>query len=254
MSTFFSPDIKISKIYYSLKGYTKPGKYCYKHRNTYELGFRISGDTLSTAQGKSFNVTKGCIVFKPKGVEDVCQTESGVEFCSVCFDIADSPKYDFHVFKPKNSEKLLECFISLNKEERKHGVSLKCYALLYEILHLLNSTEEYLSSKNRSTLEKAVDYVEQNFQDCDFGVDNILSYLNISATQLRNLFHSKYGKSPMQYLIEKRINFAKILLLYSENNIETISELCGFNSPFYFSKIFKKYVGVAPLYFRQENQ
>ena len=162
MSNYFSSHIIISNIYYSLKGFTKPGTYHYKNRNTYELGFRIQGDSISTAQGQSHQVTPNRVVFKPKGVEDLCQTDTGVEFCSVYFDIAESPALDFYVFRPQNPQKVLDCLKQLLKEEQQNGINLKCYSLLYEILHLLNYKEDYLSLEQRSLSQELINYIEIN--------------------------------------------------------------------------------------------
>ena len=226
----------------------------HKNRNTYELGFRIRGDSISSAQGQAHQVTQNCVVFKPKGVEDTCQTDTGVEFCSVWFDLAENPALNFHVFCPQTPQRVLDCFKQLLKEEQQNGISLKCYSLLYEILYLLNQTKDYISLEQRSLLQELTNYIERNFKNSNFSIQNISEYFNISATHLRNLFHKNFAKSPMQYLIEKRMDYAKKLLLYSEYSIIEISEMSGFESQFYFSRLFKKYVGVAPLYFRQQNE
>ena len=57
--------------------------------------------------------------------------------------------------------------------------------------------------------------------------------------------------SPLTYLMEKRIDCAKQLLLRRNNNdsnysIKEIAEMCGFSDPLYFSRYFKKITGVPP--------
>ncbi len=254
MDDYFKTLPIVSKIHYTLKGFTKPGKYCYENRKTYELGFRLFGESHSTAQGKTHLVKKNDVVFKPKGKSDVCLTQSGVEFCSVWFDIEDSPSLDFHVFTPKDPTRIMECFRALEKEERKNGASLECYSLLYRILSLLQDSPCYLTSKSQSILQEATDLMDENFKDSEFSVDTVLQELGVSASLLRKLFHTRYAKPPIQYLVEKRIDYAKKLLFCSEYSVGEISELCGFDSPFYFSRIFKKYTGFAPLYYRQHNE
>ena len=246
MNVNFSSKFIVSTIYYSLHGYTKAGKYSYKNHNCYELGFLANGESISFAQGKTFNVAKNYVVFKPNEVANQCHIESGTEFYSVKFNILNSPQYDFQVFKPQDPEKVLDCFKRLVKEEQKYGITPKSYSLLYEILHLLNVSEKYLSHNSHALLDDATDYIKQNFRNSEFSISDVTAYLNISASLLRSLFQKKYKKSPMQYLIDKRISYAKKLLLYSEYSILEISELCGFESPFYFSRLFKKYVGVSP--------
>ncbi len=249
MNGYFQTLPVVTQIHYTLKGFTKPGKHDYNNRRTYELGFRLFGESVSTSQGKTFCIKKNDVVFKPKGIDDSCKTESGVKFCSVWFDIENSPPFDFHVFTPKDPALLAEYFRALEKEERKNGVTLECYSLLYRILSLLNDSPCYLTSKNQKLLQTATDLIEGNFKNSEFSVNTILQHLKISASLLRALFQKKYAKPPVRYLVEKRIEYAKKLLLYSDYSVCEISELCGFDSPFYFSRIFKKYTGVAPLYY-----
>ncbi len=250
----FAYPFTVTKIHYCIQGFTKAGKYFYKNRKSYELGFRLYGESVAFAQGKTFAVEKNCVVFKPKGVDDVCQTESGTGYYSVWFDIEGELQLDFCVFRPENAERLLECFRSLCKEEKQHGVNFKCYSLLYEILHLLGQEGEYLSLRNRNILEQAVEYIEREYKNSRFCMNNILLELGISASFLRQLFHKKYGKSPWQYVIDKRMDYAKKLLLYSTYSVREISEFAGFESPFYFSRIFKKHMGISPAYYRMENE
>ncbi|MBQ3939804.1 MAG: helix-turn-helix transcriptional regulator, partial [Oscillospiraceae bacterium] len=54
-----------------------------------------------------------------------------------------------------------------------------------------------------------------------------------------------------QYIISKRINYAKRLLRFTDKPVEEISELCGFNDQSYFSKQFKKAENVTCLAFRR---
>lgn len=56
--------------------------------------------------------------------------------------------------------------------------------------------------------------------------------------------------SPQQYLINFRLSKSQDLLRKSSFSISTISSLVGFSSPEYYSKIFKKYIGITPNEFR----
>ena len=55
------------------------------------------------------------------------------------------------------------------------------------------------------------------------------------------------GLTIMQYLTEIRIGHARHLLtLHPEKKVLEIGKMCGFESPSYFGKIFKKEVGMTP--------
>ncbi len=69
---------------------------------------------------------------------------------------------------------------------------------------------------------------------------------NIGYSYFRKMFKEYTGISPRQYHLELKIMRAKELLLSTEKNIKEISFELGFQSTHYFSRFFKKKVGVSP--------
>jgi len=58
----------------------------------------------------------------------------------------------------------------------------------------------------------------------------------------------------MNYINTIRIQKAQNLLLETSLNLQKIAEMCGYENDFYFSRIFKKKVGLSPSQFRKMNQ
>jgi transcriptional regulator GlxA family with amidase domain len=69
----------------------------------------------------------------------------------------------------------------------------------------------------------------------------------------RKAFKRMTGQSPNQYHLNVRLNRAKKLLTSTVLNINEISNHTGFESVYYFSKLFKKKNGVSPRSYRNEN-
>ena len=67
---------------------------------------------------------------------------------------------------------------------------------------------------------------------------------------LRN-FKQVTGKSPMQYILNIRINNAVSLLESTDYNVTEIATIIGYDNPLYFSRIFTKQKGVSPSAFRK---
>ena len=59
--------------------------------------------------------------------------------------------------------------------------------------------------------------------------------------------------SVMKYVLELRLNKAKLLLRDTDKSIEQISVECGFSSANYFGLTFKKSIGLSPLNFRKSR-
>ena len=67
------------------------------------------------------------------------------------------------------------------------------------------------------------------------------------------LFHRQTDRTPQQYLRERRIRWASVLLRYSGKSIGEIADECGFATRYHFSRIFKEVTGYAPAEFRNMN-
>lgn len=77
-------------------------------------------------------------------------------------------------------------------------------------------------------------------------VDILAQQLGISRGYLNTLFRQKTGKSIYQYLLEHRIRMAGELLRMTDKPVKRIALEVGFCDPMYFSRIFRKHVGITP--------
>ena len=71
-------------------------------------------------------------------------------------------------------------------------------------------------------------------------------FSHVSEEQLRRLCQKNLGRSPMQHLTFLRMQKARSLLTTSDEKIETIAHLVGYESAFAFSNTFTKWVGWRP--------
>lgn len=89
----------------------------------------------------------------------------------------------------------------------------------------------------------------ENFSDANFDIDSIYDEFDLSKDYVRRQFIKEKGISPLQFLNNTRINAAqKLLISRNINNLKIyeIAERCGFTDQLYFSRVFKKIVGVSP--------
>lgn len=93
-------------------------------------------------------------------------------------------------------------------------------------------------------------YIDDHLSEhLDLAECSKITYLSISQT-IRN-FRAAYGVTPYEYLNQRRISTAKLLLTNSTMSIEEIAVQVGFPDRNYFSKYFKRKVGKSPSQFRQ---
>jgi AraC-like DNA-binding protein len=73
----------------------------------------------------------------------------------------------------------------------------------------------------------------------------LAEFAHVSPSYLGSIFRRVTGRSPIDYLIEIRINRAKNLLRDGYSVTET-SRFVGFNDIYYFSRMFKSHEGMSP--------
>lgn len=95
--------------------------------------------------------------------------------------------------------------------------------------------------------------LRKNFQNPNFHIDDLAKALNYSRSQILRIFSRDFGKTPYQYLLDLRLELAKIQLTDRERRIKSIALTLGFTDPFYFSHIFKKKLGISPQKYRDEQ-
>lgn len=127
------------------------------------------------------------------------------------------------------------------------GVStanLRCKAVLYELIADLledNYIDTVGAEAYRSVLP-AIHYIDENFQS-EITVDFLAKLCAMSKTNFRRIFTAVCKVSPIQYLLDIRINRATSYLQQSNYSVSEIAALCGFKNTEYFCRTFKKRTG-----------
>lgn len=80
----------------------------------------------------------------------------------------------------------------------------------------------------------------------------VAEYFFTTDKQIIRVFKSKYGITPYAYMLQKRIETAKTLLCNTNISIKEIAEKLCFANGGYFTKIFKKHVGITPTAYREK--
>ena len=102
----------------------------------------------------------------------------------------------------------------------------------------------------RQVMEKAKQYIMDNYQDPDLSVEQICRYLHMSPAYFSTMFKKATGQTYVAYLTEIRLNKAVELLNMTDDKTYVIASKVGYQEQNYFSYVFKKRFGVSPTKFR----
>lgn len=96
-------------------------------------------------------------------------------------------------------------------------------------------------------------YIDEHFKE-NITLDVLAELTHVSKYYLVHTFTQEYGISPINYLISRRIDEAKLLLKSDDYALAYISHVLGFSSPSYFSQTFKKITGMSPNEYRKNSR
>ena len=109
------------------------------------------------------------------------------------------------------------------------------------------------SIKYMDVLSRAILFIRNNYMK-KIKLQDIANHVFISASHLSKIFREEIGQTPGNYITEVRVEVSKSLLRDPTFNILDISEVVGFESQSYFTRVFKKVEGVTPGEYRQKNR
>ena len=124
-------------------------------------------------------------------------------------------------------------------------------ALRYDSRRAGQSREAFALAPHR--LQRVLDYIESHLED-DISLKDIVAASGSSQFHFSHAFRIAMGVSPYRYLIEQRIQLAKVLLVTGHASLDEVSRRCGFNSAHQFSVMFKHQMGIGPKRYRLQRK
>ena len=98
--------------------------------------------------------------------------------------------------------------------------------------------------------DMVIDYMKKHIFE-SISADDVCTLLHYNRSYIYRQFKKTTGMSIMAYFTKLKISKAKELLRESDKSIVEISDMLSFDTPNYFSKVFKKAVGYTPSTYRK---
>ncbi|HOT90624.1 MAG TPA: ATP-binding protein [Anaerolineae bacterium] len=143
------------------------------------------------------------------------------------------------------------------KRLEKHAlVTVQSKDILSEVettatLQRLLSATDALPPYTSALVKRILAYFHQNY-DRPISRREVAEAVGVSENYLTRIFGRELGLSPWDYLNRYRVKQARELLLRTNDSIAVVALKVGFEDPAYFSRVFRKQVGVSPSLFRQK--
>ena len=245
---------KIVSVMYHDMAAEQPGKRILRYGSQdpcYELLYHLSGEEMLYYAGEELRVTADTMVFLPKNIPDAdyrVEMSEPMTFVHIFFETQEPlPRRACAVqcadaAMRKRFERLFHVWRS-----RKEGYYAQTMSIFYEIIHgCMTLHNRYLPGSQWEQLERSVAYLHQNCMAPEFDYQAMAACSGLSYSYFKTLFLKRVGIPPVRYVTQLRVDYAQELLETCRYSVAQIAELCGFENVYYFSNVFKKYVGVSP--------
>jgi AraC-like DNA-binding protein len=208
-----------------------------------------------------------CIVYTPTYRQFYQGEREGLRNNWLHFKGKDAPtllkRYNIPVntlFYPKYTEFIEPVLREIRREKiRQEVLSHQAISLFVEIFFIklsrsLEQNNDGGFSPRKLRLRETLRDIRHMFHDNlteDWSVSKMAETAHLSESRFLALYREFFGISPIEDLIEARLEYAKWLLNNSQATVSEVAYRSGFNNIYYFSRLFHKRVGCPPSEYHQ---
>jgi two-component system response regulator YesN len=196
-----------------------------------------------------------------------CQNEKALNILDQFMNAIIEAQMTFRLFR-RFYLQLTASLIHVLYEYKIYDVVLKNQVQPYELLvtdvplkdlhegmkQLIVSSVEAIewtkTQKNQRAMERALEYIHEYYMN-DISLDDVSGSIQMSAGYFSTFFKQEIGSTFIDYLTRLRVDKAKQLMANPGLRIYEISEMVGYQDSKYFSRVFKRVLGVSPAEYRE---
>lgn len=133
----------------------------------------------------------------------------------------------------------------------QHLLQVLLHIFVRNVLPETNSSQPTLL--NEPIINRLTGYIRRHIYETDkLNIDDLATFAGFSKNYVGEYFKKQTGQSIRQYILEYRLNLAKIRLQYSDLTVSEIAHELDFSDVSHFSNQFKKYFSDSPGTFRKK--
>ena len=210
------------------------------------------------ADGRRFSVHKGDCLYIPKGsmYTTRCNGKDSFTHMTVNFEVLEGREFYPGLYRqklshPNHYEQLFSRLIHYWTVRHPYYHE-RCIGVLYEMAYILLKEITQPGDPYLDKVLPARVYLDEHFQE-EFELTRLADLCGLSEPYFRRLFLRVFHETPTEYRRRLRITCAEDLLLSGSCTVTQAAEYCGYSDPAYFSRVFRKTVGVSPMQYMEEH-
>lgn len=227
-------------------------------RSSFTLMYVVKGKGKFICNGVEHMVEKNQTMLGYPNVECsiICDQNDPWELVYICFMGFDIrwmlSKTNFSLNHPVSPPilHLAPLFDIFEGKNEKEFEKFRTNSRLYYLLSFYVEHFPLEKKNNTPYVEKALEYINWHYKEPDCTVGKVVNILKVERSYLFKLFKKELGLSVQNYINQCRISKASAMLGSSNMTIKDIAYSVGYTDQLYFSKVFKKHLGVSPTDYR----
>lgn len=148
-------------------------------------------------------------------------------------------------FDEKNLLSFNQTINLLEENFEQRNMEIVQFYLLHFLSSLIYQPEINPSNYTEDKISRSIEFMKQHLL-ASLTLEELAADQNISVSRYCELFRAKTGFSPIQYYNQLKIQTSCQYLYFTDYSVKEISQKVGFDDPYYFSRIFKKLMGIPP--------
>lgn len=226
-----------------------------KHISYWDFTLVLSGELVYTVNGVKYVVGKNDIILIPKGARRL--REAGQRARYIIFNFTALPEAELpqEIYYRGALNDEMKGMLSVFPYKMIHDVSksppydpsnarAKATNLLNYLLWEMKNFVEY--SHHSEHVKKAIKYITDNLT-LPISLSEVSGHLHLSREYTAAIFKKETQKTVTEYINERKMLYAKEMLLNGQFTLSEIAYNLGYENYGYFSRTFKRYFGITPI-------
>lgn len=233
-------------------------------RNEYLLMFFRTPFLYESKEGIKRGEANHYIIYPPKS--DAKHGSSDVGFVNDWIFFSDNmtgdliKEFNLPIFEPFKigNQSIIEPYIKKIEQEKNYkykGFEVRITVIIIDMLIALGREWEFEGKKvNRAynVIDSTRRFMLENYSE-KITIEMLAKRANFSQSRFCVLYNKFFNSTPIDDLLNIRIEKAQAMLKFSDYTVSEIADMCGFSSIHYFSRKFKERVGRSPTDYRNGN-
>lgn len=230
------------------------------HQRTHGgLIFIRSGHGVITVGETEFDVSPGdIVVYLPLEAHGYAANEGETLFATMLtFELhGDADDLDRlggrrHFSGLPEVSRILDVVVAAASSENEYDL-LAAESVVAGLLYTLVARCTFEPARPRTSPVDAA--MEMLFETHTAKLNHVASELGVSAEAIRKQFRKHFGDSPMHYFTGYHVHRLATVLEHTDSTLRELAEQFGFYDEFHLSRVFKRYMGVAPAEYRRQRR